>query len=279
MGLFGFGSALSPPTAAFQGIVAQYKRLRPIRLRLNNELMARLPHDAFTAGAKALGMFHRGTLVFDNEQEMALLMDYCIHNVSRRGRNAVEQYLCDSPPDPDSDEMVCLHALQHASHAYLVVLRVEPGVGCHVRNLVTDETRLLVDFGLSKSAVAGAVLAARMLDFGEYVSTSGAVLPLGILRESELGEFQRKLQACRDGDHSDPAPLIRACLERGASARIRYEGPDDPYRLDAGASSPPPRISVEGRGTPSRHRARKALANQRCRCGSGKMVKNCCGKR
>ena len=100
--------------------------------------------------AKRIGIFHHGTFVFENEDETSVLMDYCIYNVIRKGRDAVEQYLCDCPPDSDSDEMACLQAMQHGIYALVAVLRVEPGVGCHVRNLFTEETRLLVDIGYPK---------------------------------------------------------------------------------------------------------------------------------
>jgi hypothetical protein len=206
-------------------------------------------------------------------------MDYCIYNVYRKGRNAVEQYLCDCPPDPDSDEMACLRAMQHAIYALVAVLRVEPSVGCHVRNLFTEETRLLVDIGFSETAQPGAVIATRLLDFGGFVATTGAALPLGILDNDELDEWQRKLRAGVDDERSDPAPLIRTCLQRGASSYIRYEGMNTQRRSDVGGGSPPAGTSAQQSRALAKRHASKAVTNRRCRCGSGKMFKNCCGKR
>jgi len=233
MDLFGFCKASSPQPKVFKDIVAQYQQLRPIRLRLNDELVHRLSRDVLDDGAKRIGIFHDGTFVFENEDETSVLMDYCIYNVYRKGRNAVEQYLCDCPPDPDSDEMACLRAMQHGTYALVAVLRVEPGVGCHVRNLFTEETRLLVDIGLSKTAQPGTVIATRLLDFGGFVAAGGAALPLGILDNDELDEWRRKLRAGVGGERPDPAPLIRTCLQRGASSYIRYEGMNQ-RRFDVG---------------------------------------------
>ena len=158
MDLFGFRKSSSPETTVLKDIVAHYQHLRPIRLRLNNELVHRLSHDVLNDGARRIGILQDGIFVFENEDETSVLMDYCIYNVNRKGRNAVEQYLCDCPPDPDSDVMACLRAMQHATYALAAVLRVEPGVGCHVRNLFTDETRLLVDIGFSQTAQPGAII-------------------------------------------------------------------------------------------------------------------------
>ena len=283
MGLFGFGKAstpqTTPQTTVSKDIVAHYQRLRPIRMRLNNKLVAGLSRDVLNEGAKRIGILRGGTFVFGNEDETCVLMDYCIYNVYRKERNAVEQYLCDCPPDPDSDEMSCLRAMQHATYGLVAVLRVEPGVGCHVRNLFTEETRLLVDMGLSKTARPGAVMATRLLDFGDFVATGGAVLPLGILDDGKSDEWQRKLRAGVDADHFDPASLIRPCLERGASSYIRYEGMNTQRRPHLGGGSPPAGTSVQRRRVPAKRRANKAVTNRRCSCGSGKMFKNCCGKR
>ena len=279
MGIFGSSKASFPQTTVSKDVVALYQRLRPTRLRLNNELVGRLSRDVLNDGAKSIGILRGGTLVFENEDETSVLMDYCIYDVYRKGRNAIEQYLCDCPPDPDSDEMTCLHAMQNATYSLVAVLRVEPGVGCHIRNLFTEETRLLVDTGFSKTAQPGAVIATRLLDFGGFVATGGAALPVGILDNDELDEWQRKIRAGVDDDHFDPASLIRTCLQRGASSNIRYEEMNTQRRIDVGGGFPRARTSAQQRRTLAKRRASKAVTNRRCRCGSGKMFKNCCGKR
>ena len=294
MGLFGFGKASFPQTTVpkdtvpkdtvskdtvSKDIVAQYQRLRPIRLRLNDELVSRLSHDALEDGARRIGILRDGTFVFDSEAEMSVLMDYCIYDVYRKGRNAVEQYLCDCPPDPDSDEMACLRAMQHATYALVAVLRVDRGVGCHVRNLFTEETRLLVDIGFSKTAKPGALMATRLLDFGGFVATSGAALPFGILQDDELDEWQRKFRTSVHDDRFDPATFIRTCLEKGASSSVRYEEMHTRRRSGVGGGLPPARTSPQQRRALAKRQASTAVTNRRCRCGSGKMFKNCCGRR
>ncbi|MDC0934806.1 hypothetical protein OAS39_00875 [Pirellulales bacterium] len=284
MGLFGFSKFSSTQAAVSKeaspkDIVARYRNLRSIRLRLNDELVHRLPTEVLKDGAKRIGILRGGKFVFDNEDETSVLMDYCIYDVYRNGRNAVEQYLCDSPPDPDSDEMALLHAMQNATFALVAVLRIQPGVGCRVRNLFTEETRLLVDFGFSRTAQPGAILMTRLLDFGDFVVSGGAALPLGILENSELDEWQRKLRAGVDESRGDPAPLIRAGLQQGASSHIRYEGMKTERRADVAGSVSPAKISAKKRRRLEKQVTSKPMANRRCKCGSGKMIKNCCGKR
>jgi len=269
---------VSQESVSKRDIVAFYKRLQPIRLRLNHELTGRFPRDVLDEGAKKLGILRGGVLVFGSEDETCVLMDYCIYDVYRNGRNAVDQFLCDCPPDPDSAEMACLHAMQHATYAVIVVVEVEAGVGCLVRNMFTEETRLLVDMGFSRTAKPGTIVATRLLDFDDFITTSGAALPVGILDDAGLEAWQRELRRGVHDDRYDPAPLIRKCLHRGASSSVRYEGADTRHRLDYAETSPPTRHSARERRALAKSRTSKPATNRRCRCGSGKMVKNCCGK-
>ncbi len=279
MGLFGLSKrGLNQPTDTAE-IVALYQRLRSVRLRLNNELVGRLSRNALEEGGKKLGILRRGMFVFDNEDESSVLMDYCIHDVYRSGRNAIDQYLEDNPPDPVSDEMACLQAMRHAKYALVIVTRIEPGVGCHIHNLFTGETRLLVDMGFSETARPDVLLATRLLDFGAFVTTTGAAVPLGVLGSDESEAWQRKLSTGVYDGREDPAPLIRGCLEQGASSHIRYEGSTPSRSCDDAKDNRPARISAQERRAIAKRGSSKPPGNRRCRFGSGKMFKNCCGKR
>lgn len=277
MGIFGFLTARSNIPPHLREAVAEYQRLRRIRLRLNSELASRLSPDVVNEGAKKIDIFQRGKIVLDCEDQVAVLMDYCIYDVYRRGRNAIEQYLCESPPDPNSGELACLNTMQNATFTLLVVCDVEAGVGCYVQNLFTEDIRLLIDIGFSRTAKRGLVLLTRILDFDDYITTSGASLPISVLDADELKKWQQRLCAGRQVDRYDPAPLIRRAIRGGASEKVQYSGTDREDRFDARNSAPPPRthLSQQKRTVVKTMTA----ANRRCRCGSGKMYKNCCGKR
>ena len=109
MGLRDFYRREEPATTPDRaGIVTRYKHLRAVGQTLNQKLVQRLSRDILHEGGRKLGLLKRDILVFDSEDEAAILMDYCIYDVRRKERNAFEQYLLDSAPAPESDEMVCL---------------------------------------------------------------------------------------------------------------------------------------------------------------------------
>src|SRR4051812_9027221 len=89
-------------------LLARYQHWRRLGLSMNNRLVKSLPKPVLDEGGKRLGILKKNVLVFDSEDEMAVFMDFCIHDVRPHGRNAVEAILADSPPPTDSDEMVLL---------------------------------------------------------------------------------------------------------------------------------------------------------------------------
>ena len=64
---------------AHSDLLDRYKRIREVRFRLNNLLVGTIPKKRWRTTAK-LGLFRKGTLVFGSEDEMSVLMDYCLYH-------------------------------------------------------------------------------------------------------------------------------------------------------------------------------------------------------
>lgn len=251
-----------------EGLVSRYQRLRAVKL--GDKLARRLSKDDLHAGARKLGMLHRGTLVFDSEDQMPVLMDYCIYDVFRNGQNAVAQYLA-AFPDSAGDEALCLQAMQRATYSLLTVESVERELGIIVQDLRTGESTLVVDMGLSVTALPGLVLATRLLPFDGLTMTGGAALPVAVLHEGQDPSVLYRLADALVPDeqgYCDPATLIRACLESGSSEMIAYAEAADSL------SGPPQPKSNHLISRPALTPAERR--NAPCPCGSGKKLKHCC---
>jgi hypothetical protein len=256
-------------------LLARYKHLRQVGLELNNRLVETLSRSVIDEGGKKLGILKRNVLTLDTEDEIAVLMDYCIHDVRRHGVNAVEQYLAASPPAPESDERILLQALRQARYSLVVVESAEPGVGVHVRDLLRDEPLFLVDVGFSQTASIGMVLSARVMAPDGIGMTTGAALPVGVLSPTERTRFLDGLKATFKGmDFGNLSPeeaselaatIIRTCLRQGAAERIAYVEPGRGGSSGGVSEALPP--------------ARRIGRNDPCPCGSGKKFKRCCGAR
>lgn len=253
-------------------ILSQYKRLHKVRRPLNDQLASGLAKDVVQEGGRKLGILRRDTLYFDSEDVVSVLMDYCIYDVRRQGRNAIEQRLIDSPPAADSLEMTCLRAMQQPHYSVFVVESVERGLGVTVRDLLSkdeeSESLFVVDIGFGSTAAPDVILATRVLPHGDYWTTSGAPLPIGVVARDDLAAIRDEFAfaIARASDESfDPAPIIRECLEQGCASSIEYAGTPERHIQHSSIRRDPrgQRIRAPGRNDP-------------CPCGSGRKYKKCC---
>ena len=257
-------------------LAQRYQHIRGLSRRLNNEMLAIIPEDGVNVAGKRLGVLRRGILVFDSEEEMAVLMDYVLHEVRENGCNTIEKYLLQSQSDPETDEMLVLRAMQHAVYSLFEVESVTPGLGVRVRDLLSGDSALVADLGMSASAKVGFILAARLLALPEFCIFSGASIPVGIKIDDtpldELADEAREmLMPDRDGIR-DSSRLIRMLLEMGCMRKIRYadfddDDSDDEWMPASRRRSAKPPLPV------------RSGPNGPCSCGSGRKRKNCCKSR
>jgi hypothetical protein len=252
-------------------LMDRYKQLRRISKKVNNTLVQRIPKDVLEEGGQMLGMLQDGRLVFGGEEESSIFMDYCIHDVRRNGQTVVEKFLDESPYPPGSEEAIVLDSLARAVFSVWVVESCEPGVGAYVRDLVSDEARLIVDVGLSQTAVPEMLLATRLMAVEDISMTTGAPLPIGYLPRDEgaaglVAGFRRLLGGWQSPQTRSEAIAILICgaLDAEAGSHVSYEDPIEDMRHR-------PR-----RERPLFQRSPYVPRNGPCTCGSGKKYKNCC---
>ncbi len=257
-------------------LVARYRQLRQAGLKLNNRLVKSLTKNIIDQGGHDLGILEKNRLVLDTEDEVAVLMDYCLHDLRQQNANAIERLLKASPPEPESDEFILLHALCKARFSLFAVEGLEPDVGVEVRDLLRDEKQFVVDIGFSSSAKIGLVMALRVMTPEGIGMTTGTALPIGRLSAAGRSRLIKAVRSMVPGHaiHQLTAEqtsvlngrIIRTCLEGGAAKRIHYADPEPATQpVNLSAPTAPPRTHI-GRNSP-------------CPCGSGKKFKVCCGAR
>jgi hypothetical protein len=256
-------------------VLPTYRRIRQLGVQLNHKLVKTLSKETIETAGERLGILKNGILVFDSEKETSVLMDYAIYDVRVGGQNAVERYLDQSPPPPNSDEMALLKAMLEAYYSLFQIVSSERGVGVTVRDVLRRDIGFMADIGLSSCARKGIVLATRVIPLEEqgFLMSGGAGLPVtsqAIARITK--ELERVFPPTTDfarltpGQESSVAALaIRTCLESGMNSQIAY-----------GTSAETP--SGSKRQIDPRE-IRRANRNDPCPCGSGKKFKSCCGRR
>jgi hypothetical protein len=254
------------------GLLGRYRRIREVKVRLNNLLLKTIPKKTLEECGRLLGFYRKGVMVFETEDETALLMDYCLYYPGPDGRNLVAKYLEESPPPAGSDELAALRAMTHAYYSIFQATDVERGVGVSVQDLLRGETGFVVDVGFGETAQRHMILATRIIPMEGFLMTGGAALPLDASAAKRFfDELARTNQTPDTLDFHSITPrqeaaiaalIIRTGRSAGMSSHIVYAEPGSPAR--------PLTQDTEGR---------RSRRDAPCPCGSGKKYRACCGRR
>ncbi len=157
----------------------RYKRLHAVGEKLNSELVRLLQKKDIHRCGKDLGLLKKGTLVFENEDDLGVLMDYCINNPSGK-KSCIDLYIEQSSLEPISDEMLLLKALRESFFSLFMVNRTEKDYLCHVVDILRRQDIRLMDLGLGSTAIPKTLVAARLMKMpaSDYYITTGA--PIGV---------------------------------------------------------------------------------------------------
>ena len=166
------------PLLNYSDILARYKRMRKISFELNKVLPKYVPKEAMEATAKKLGFWQNGTLVFDNMDQSFVLFDQAIYGHFRDGKNAVDRYMDQHPPDPGSDRETVLSAKKRAFYSLFKVEEVVPDVGVHVHDIFYNRRYFLADIGFSQTTVEGVIMSSRVISLDDFIMTTGVALPV-----------------------------------------------------------------------------------------------------
>lgn len=257
-----------------QRILEEYQGIRDVRARLQTKLVAEAIEGMLEA-ARCFGMVRGKTLILDSEDDLAFLGDQCIYGQLEGGKTRVERHYEGRLPAEGTLERQTIEGMLRARFAVLEVEDIDPGLGLVARDLLRGERLLVVDVGLSLTGHVGGVLGSRVLDYGTYVTATGAALPLGpptlaAVRREVLRRFGKELEALGVLDKESDAALalliLRTALARGANRQIATMGPGGELTL--------PSLSP---AAPLLRASPKVGRNERCPCGSGKKFKKCCG--
>ena len=219
-------STFTPTFIPSTADVDRYQRLRGRARDLNSRIVKTVPREAIQQVAEALGRLHQGVLVFDSVDESNVLMDCCLFDWIRAGKNLIEKYLENHPPAPGSTEHELLEAYLQAKYRVAVPQSRVPGAGAYFLDLLSGEELFIMDIGLSQIPTQLAY-ATRTIPLGRFWMTGGAVLPTGSEAIKTAMDRLTRERLVEKGGFTDPHKatlvFVRTLLESGASQHVAYE--------------------------------------------------------
>lgn len=213
--------------------IDRYKEWRAAGRDLNITLIKQLPKTAVPECGKKIGLYKAGTLILNNDDEIAVLYDYCLHHYLRGGKNTIERYLESSTPPPESRDAALLQAMLSSRHSVFKVLEIHPHQGASLLDLVLGDTLELMDISLSETGEPGLVVSGRILKLEDFHMSSGTLIPLPdpvfddkikpilrkFLKSDEAGD-KPKLSTGQQASYV--AEILRVSLHAGGEDNVFY---------------------------------------------------------
>jgi hypothetical protein len=174
-------------------LVKEYKAYRRAYREMNHKIMEKyLKHDQLLRSAKLLGVVQRGTMVFENEEETNVLMDFALHEYREHDKNAIALYR-EKIGGESAMERAILNALLSSHTSVFRISAVSPSESItSLRDLLSEGQPVrLLDIGLSQCATPGFLIFVRLVPYKDMFITSGIsfVFPPGLER-CLLGKYE-----------------------------------------------------------------------------------------
>lgn len=176
-------------------ILQHYEHMRETTSNLCKRAMDNSDKKNFVDAGKVLGLWHNGTFIFNNESEMAVLLDYYMLHHYEKGTNQLYRFFAAKKSELSNSEAQALDAMLDAKFRIFVVKQPLSDGGVIVTDIISQEDLLLIDKCLSKMAQSlledGNILmfGATLIEFQYYVMTSGSPILMTKELASELTPY------------------------------------------------------------------------------------------
>lgn len=245
--------------------------MRKVSRTLNHKIVDTLPNDAIHVIGKKLGIMKGRTIIMDSSDHLSILMDCCLYDFIKSGKNAIQWYAERHAPAPHSDEHEILQGYLAAQYRLVRTNARVEGAGIQAVDIVTGEELFIMDFGMSQSPL-NIVFGTRTIPLGEFWMTGGAGLPaVRLALSAAVLRLMRSGLLCDSGftdPHRATLTIVKTLLEHGAAEQVGYEDLLD--QTSSGIGPMAPHRQTKAAGAPGR--------NSSCICGSGRRYKRCCGR-
>lgn len=179
--------------------VREYKRIRLIGRELASQMLNVIPKEVATRAAKDMNILHKGTFVFDSEEEMSFLQDRMIYDLLWDGKNAIEHFEEKRGSELSEAEREILEAKKAAYFSLFEVIGNASRESLQLSDLLSDNRIELMDISLSSTASKGALLATRVIKVQDICMTSGIAYPFLPEQKDTLISGLKKRQTVQRG--------------------------------------------------------------------------------
>jgi hypothetical protein len=173
--LFDAGVTAGPSRAE---VIARYRDLRAISMRIHDEILERVSTDALLRQGRRLGLVSGRTWLLDEANEFHYALDLAIHTAPPDKARAIDRYARSANFAPASNEAITLEAMCNARFTLLYVERRHETAGVIATDLCRRKELWLMDEGLELSVPLEDIIATRLFTPADFSMTCGVTIPV-----------------------------------------------------------------------------------------------------
>lgn len=164
------------PEKVDKKIVKKYKTYRKVGMNLNHKMMDKcLDRDTLNKSAKLLGIIQKGKIVFDNEDETSVLMDFALNDYRFVNKTVVEKY-SEKYGWKNTREKNIFNALSNSYTSLFKITSISRSNNTLIlKDILNKENDIkLIDIAFSNTiSHSNYLLFTRILPFRDFNMTSG----------------------------------------------------------------------------------------------------------
>ncbi|MEM9544619.1 MAG: hypothetical protein AAGA77_01530 [Bacteroidota bacterium] len=124
--------------------------------------------------AKQLGFLENETIVFEDEEESNVLMDYMLYEKNGRSNRLVDRFLKQNDEPLDDLRKLILNGMINNYYSVFEIKQIDVDQSNVILfDLISKKEYILMDFGFSSTASLGTLLATRIIPCEDVFVTSG----------------------------------------------------------------------------------------------------------
>lgn len=168
--------------------VLRYQQIRDSIGKLFPSFLSCMSKEAIDRSATRLELLRNKSLLINTEHEHNVFMDYCLHQYKFDNLNVMQRGFQQSAHCYEADMLSIFETASKAEFAYLDIIKPIGDDGIAVFNRLTNTEHLMIDKGANNIAKKKHyyTLVTHIMDFGDFLMTTGASVPVSIHTEEGL---------------------------------------------------------------------------------------------
>lgn len=176
-------------------IIEQYKQYRKAGMQLNNRMIQRTDRDLFIKAAALLNMLKGDTIVFKEDYECEVLMDFIINERINGNKSVAETFLQSQDLKNDIEKDI-LNALISSYTSLFKIESIDRNEKLILlKDILNERDEIkLIDIGFSETASLEMLLFIRIVSFEHFNMTSGISFLFSADQEEYLLRRYRRMK-------------------------------------------------------------------------------------